>query len=112
MIPRRNKKKLEEAVAKAKSSNAQAIAFYNLALFHDNNSREVEAIPNYEKALKLGLPDNTKTEALAWLASSLYKTGQPKKALQKIQASRQDTNDKKLVAFLNGLEKRVKGKTK
>jgi tetratricopeptide (TPR) repeat protein len=104
---RRNRTKLEEAIEKAKTSHAKALAYYRLGLFHDNNSREAEAIPNYEKALKLGLDNKLKAEALAWLASSFYKTGQLKKALASLKLSRRLTKNKKLQDFLNSLRQRI-----
>ena len=84
----------------------QALAYYKLGLFHDNNTRESEAIPNYEMALKLGLERNLKSKALVWLASSLYKTGKPKEALKRTRQSMEIAN-KDLQVFLVGLEKRI-----
>jgi tetratricopeptide (TPR) repeat protein len=106
----RNRQQLEKAIIIAKTLEAKALAYYNLGLFHDNNSREVEAIPNYKKAIKLGLNQETKAEALAWLASSLYKTGNPKDGLKKLVLSRHLTTNNKLKVFLGGLEKRIKRK--
>jgi len=80
---RRSRAALEDAVDRAASARARAIALYQLALFHDNNSRESIAIPLYEKALRTGLRLDLKAQALAWLASSLYKTGRPQHALKK-----------------------------
>ena len=102
----RNKKDLENKIIQAKNKKAKAIAHYNLGLFHDNNGREKEAIPNYLKALKFGLEKKIKSQALAWLASSLYKTGKPKEALKRIKESKK-IGDKKLQQFLMGLEKRI-----
>ena len=72
---RRNVKQLERAAEAARSSSEQALACFQLAVFHDNNGREREAIPYYRQALKLGLPQKAKAQASAWLASSLYKVG-------------------------------------
>jgi len=105
-MERRNRKQLEEAVQRAKNKKKKALAYYNLGLFHDNNAREVEAIPNYLKALEFGLDSKTKAKALAWLASSLYKTGKPRKALERIVES-QKTADKQLQKFIVGLKKRI-----
>lgn len=103
----RNRKRLEMAVSAAKTSSKRALAHYNFGLFHDNNAREPEAIPNYEKAIKLGLDQQTKAKALAWLASSLYKTNKPSKGLKKLKESFSLTTDEKLKKFLAGLEKRI-----
>ncbi|MCI0440137.1 MAG: tetratricopeptide repeat protein [Chloroflexi bacterium] len=104
---RRSRKQLELAVEAAESSQEKAIACYNLGLFHDNNSRESEAIPWYEQALALGLTGEMKAQALAWLASSLYKTGNPQMAMEKAQESFSATSDSSLKRFLSGLEKRI-----
>lgn len=103
---RRSKSALEQAVEDAKSNKERAVAYYNLGLFHDNNAREAEAIPNYRKALELGLDRDTRAKALAWLASSLYKTDNPKEALQRVEESI-DIADAELRRFLEGLKKRV-----
>ncbi len=102
----RNKKDLENKIIQAENKKQKAVAFYNLGLFHDNNAREKEAIPNYLKALKLGLDQELKSQCLVWLASSLSKTGKPKEALKRIKES-QKIADKKLQKFLVGLEKRI-----
>ncbi len=86
---------------------AKALAHFQLALFHDNNSREHDAILHYQAALRLGLDSTRRAEALAWLASSLYKTGRPRIALKKIAESRNQTTDPGLRTFLDGLERRV-----
>lgn len=108
MQKRRNQKQLEAAISKARAPEGKALAYYNLGLFHDNNAREIEAIPNYEKAITLGLDHATKATALAWLASSLYKTDQPKKALRKVSEALSLTRDQGLTKFLRGLELRIK----
>jgi hypothetical protein len=104
---RRNKKQLEDAIAKAQNKKEKALAYYKLGLFHDNNAREVEAIPNYLKALKIGLDLETKTKSLAWLASSYYKTNQLLPGLSRCRASQKITKNKGLKKFLGGLEKRI-----
>jgi tetratricopeptide (TPR) repeat protein len=106
--PRRNRVQLEQAIADARTRQAKALAHFQLALFHDNNSRERDAIPHYEAALRLGLDSQRRADTLAWLASSLYKTGQPRTALKKIEAARSLTRDSSLRAFLEGLERRVR----
>ena len=107
---RRNKKQLEASISSASNKRDRALAYYNLGIFHDNNSRETEAIPNYLKAIELGLNNETKAKALAWLASSLYKTGEPKEGWKKLQQSQAITTDKDLIKFLTGLQKRIKSK--
>ena len=77
MAKRRKLSTLLDAVESARSRSDRAIAHYNLGLFHDNNGREAEAIPHYEAPLELGLDGAAQSQALAWLASSLYKTGGP-----------------------------------
>ena len=105
---RRNKKRLKEVIVQAKGKKERAFAYYQLGLFHDNNAREAEAIPNYMKALELGLDRETKAKALAWLASSLYKTNEPKKGLARCHESQKITKDKKLKEFLDRIEKGIK----
>ncbi len=78
---KRNRKQLEIAVQSQKGQHKKAVACYRLAVFHDNNSRESEAIPYYKQALRLGLNRATEAKALTWLASSLHKTGKSKLAL-------------------------------
>ena len=106
--PPRNRIQLEHAIADARTRRAKALAHFQLALFHDNNSRERDAIPHYEAALGLGLDSSVRADALAWLASSLYKTGRPRIALAKIAESRSFTRDSSLRTFLDGLERRVR----
>lgn len=103
----RNRKKLEEKVVEAKNKETKALSYYNLGLFHDNNAREKEAIPNYLNALRLGLNRETKAKCLVWLASSLYKTGRQKAALRRCKEAMKITRNKKLLKFLRGLEKRI-----
>lgn len=106
-MERRSRRKLEEAIVRAQTRAAKARAYYRLGLFHDNNSREPEAIPNYEKALKLGLDRNTKAKALAWLASSLWKTGKPKQALKRLRQAESIATNNNLQRFLVGLKHRI-----
>lgn len=104
---RRNRKVLEAGIKKAKSKKLKALAYYELGLFHDNNSREREAIPNYKQALRLGLPIVLKAKALAWLSSSLYKTNNRKAAVIKCNEAFRLSRDSNLTKFLNGLKKRI-----
>jgi hypothetical protein len=99
---------LEAAVESASTPADRARAHYDLALFQDNNSREAEAIPHYEAALKLGLSGERKAQCLAWLASSFCKTRKFDRARRRAQAAREATSDAALLAFLNRLEVRIK----
>jgi hypothetical protein len=105
-MKRRSRRELERQVARAKGRRAKALAFYELGVFHDNNSREAEAIPNDQRALELGLDKAIRPKALAWLASSLFKTGQATEALECVAASRQIA-DQRLQRFLVGLQDRI-----
>ena len=104
--PRRSKAALEQNIDSARTDAERSSAHFALALFHDNNSREREAIPHYEEALRLGLQEPDRSEALAWLASSLYKTRRPAESLTRI-AEAQVSAGPGLRSFLTGLEKRV-----
>jgi len=107
-MPRRSRQALEAAVAAAAGPAARAQACYDLALFHDNNSREAEAIPLYREALRLGLPTPVAAEAHAWLASSLMKAGAPDDAMRHAGEARRRTSDAALLAFLDGLDRRIR----
>jgi hypothetical protein len=98
---------LEAAVEAARDPKARAQACYALAVFHDNNSREAEAIPLYRQALGLDLPEPRRAEALAWLASSLMKTGAAPEAAERALEASQLTRDKALLQFLDGLGRRI-----
>lgn len=107
MRKRRSFKILQQAISASKTKRQKALAYYNLGLFHDNNGREKEAIPNYLNALKLGLDAPTRAKALAWLASSLYKTGKPKQALKKISKLLGVAKDIRLKRFQIRLKGRI-----
>ncbi|HZU13259.1 MAG TPA: tetratricopeptide repeat protein [Chloroflexota bacterium] len=107
MRNRRSLSALSAAVDQAGTRHDRAVAHYNLALFHDNNGREAEAIPHYEQALALGLSLPLRAEALAWLASSLYKTGRPSAALERAQEALALTDDADLRGFLLRLTRRI-----
>jgi hypothetical protein len=47
-------------------------------------------------------------QALAWLTSSLYKTGASLKALLRVRQVRAAAKDRALLKFLTGLEARIK----
>ena len=106
MRTRRSRAALEGAVKKASTARGKAIALYEIALFHDNNSREAEAIPLYEAAIRMGLPRGLRAEALAWLASSLYKTGNQKAAMRRVRQAREHPS-RELKAFLLRLEAHI-----
>jgi tetratricopeptide (TPR) repeat protein len=105
---RRSQSGLEEELGRADSDSKRASAYFELAVFHDNNGREGEAIPHYEAALERGLPDESRAQCLAWLASSLYKTGRPKEAMERLQQAQQGTSDRELMGFLHRLDGRVR----
>lgn len=107
-MKRRSFQALKAEIEGARTKRERALAFYNLALFHDNNSREPEAIPNYEAALRLGLIGETRAKAFAWLASSLHKTGCPGRARVALENARAQTRDRGLKKFLDGLERRIR----
>ena len=77
---RRSLASLTSALERASTRNAKARAHYDLALFHDNNGREAQAVPHYRSALTLGVRPAVEAETHAWLASSLHKTGHPAEA--------------------------------
>jgi hypothetical protein len=104
---RRSRKVLEGAVASAETPAERAKAIYALALFHDNNSREIEAIPHYESAIALGLDAPSRAKALTWLASSLYQAGKPVEALARLEAASEGA-DSDLKAFQAGLRRRIR----
>jgi tetratricopeptide (TPR) repeat protein len=109
MAPRRRSRRaLEAELAGASTKAEEAQAHYALALFHDNNSREAEAIPHYRRALELGLPAKVASAAWAWLASSLWKTGSPGAALDALAQSRSHADDPKLLEFIGRLERRIR----
>jgi tetratricopeptide (TPR) repeat protein len=108
---RRSKAGLEEELGRADSDSKRASAHFELAVFHDNKGREGEAIPHYEAALELGLPDESIAQCLAWLASSLHKAGRPQEAMERLQQAKQRTNDRELMGFLHRLDGRVRLKS-
>lgn len=108
--PRRSRARLEAAVQAALNEAEHARAHFELALFHDNNGREAEAIPHYEAALELGLSGETRAECMAWLASSLYKTDRANEALERLRQAREATRSQELMRFLVGLDRRVRAR--
>ena len=59
---RRSRRLLENEIEHATDQLDRARAHYELALFLDNNSREAEAIPNYQAALASGLDGEKRAE--------------------------------------------------
>jgi len=104
---RRNLNALDAQLAQARSREDRAEAHFQLALFHDNNSREAQAIPHYRSALRAGLKGERRARALAWLASSLYKTGNPQEAVKRLKESARLTSDPALTKFIQGLLRRI-----
>ena len=108
--PRRKRRSLAgltAALERATTRAGQARAHYDLGLFHDNNGREARAIPHYRKALKLGVDRGVVPEALAWLASSLFKTGHPTEASLRAGQALRLTTDPSLEGFLRRLLRRI-----
>jgi tetratricopeptide (TPR) repeat protein len=48
---------------------------FERAATHDRAGREAEAIPEYQEALRLGLPDDVRRQAMLGLGSSLRNVG-------------------------------------
>jgi tetratricopeptide (TPR) repeat protein len=107
-MARRSRNHLEFLLATADSRKQKALAHYHLAVFHDNNSRPNLAIFHYRRALHLGLPTNRKSEALAWLASSLHKTDCLDEALKALRRSLRFRPSPALKHFLVTLEGRLR----
>jgi hypothetical protein len=107
-MPRRNLKQLEQAVESARSNRARAVALYRLAVFHDNNGGEVVAIPLYRRAISLGLDRKIEVFAIAWLASSLFKTGRSTAAMRCVRRAMGMSPPRGLRVFLTGLQRRIK----
>ena len=103
---RRSRQALERAIGAADRPGQKAQAHYELAVFHDNRGREKAAIPHYEQALSLGLEIETRAECLAWLASSLFKTGRHDEALSRLDQS-MSIAPPDLAAWLAGLSRRI-----
>jgi hypothetical protein len=101
------RRRLERQVADAKSKIEAAQAHYELALFHDNNSREADAIPHYETALTLRLNPAILPYCLAYLASSLHKTGHPREARRRALEAEAASVNPALTRFLAGLKLRI-----
>lgn len=108
--PRRKRRSLAgltAALERATTRSARARAQYELGLFHDNNGREAQAIPHYREVLALGIDAGVVPEALAWLASSLFKTGHPTEAALRAGQALRLTMDPSLEGFLRRLLLRI-----
>jgi tetratricopeptide (TPR) repeat protein len=106
-MKRRSLKQLQCAAETASGKREKALAIYELGLFHDNNSREAKAIPNYQKAIRLGLDKKYEAMARVWLASSFLKTGQPELALKEHRRAFKLAKDARLRKFVMSLEKEL-----
>jgi tetratricopeptide (TPR) repeat protein len=62
---------------------------YHYAWLHDNMGLETQAIPFYERALALGLPDEDMRGALLGLGSTYRCTGHYDKAAERLQQGRE-----------------------
>ncbi|MGH8227132.1 MAG: tetratricopeptide repeat protein [Steroidobacteraceae bacterium] len=91
----------------AASRSASALAHFELAVFHDNNDREAEAIPHYAAAIRRGLKGARAVRARAWLASSYWKVGRPDSALQLIGGLHGARMSPELRAWIDRLEGRL-----
>ena len=107
MRKRRSLVSLTAALDQATSTKAKARAHYDLALFHDNNGREAQAIPHYRQALAVGIDPGLEAEAFAWLASSLFKTGSHTEATSSARQALCLTQDPELEGFLVRLQRRI-----
>ncbi len=104
---RRSLGSLTAALDQATTKQAMARAHFDLALFHDNNGREAQAIPHYRNALALGIDPGLEAEAYAWLASSLFKTGSHTEASSSAHHALCLTQDPELKGFLVRLLRRI-----
>ena len=104
---RRSLVTLTAALDRATTTTSKARAHYDLALFHDNNGREAQAIPHYRNALALGIDPGLEAEAFAWLASSLFKTGSHTEATSSAHHALCLTQDPELNGFLVRLQRRI-----
>ena len=104
---RRSLVSLTAALNRATTHSDKARAHYELGLFHDNNGREAQAIPHYREALALDIDPAAIPEALAWLASSLHKTGHPTEASLRAGQALRLTTDPSREGFLSRLLRRI-----
>jgi len=74
---------------------------YQLAWTYEVIEREAEAVPLYEKAIALGLPENELCGALLGLGNTLRVTGEAVRAVEVLRsAAAQFPDNKELDAFL------------
>ncbi|MDT0016257.1 tetratricopeptide repeat protein [Listeria swaminathanii] len=78
------------ALRELKNNPESAELHYFAAWAHDALGKEDAAIPFYEKALALGLPDADRKEAYIGLGSTYRITGQPEKASLLFQKALQE----------------------
>jgi len=84
------------------SVHEEGLAAYRVACDHDRHGREAEAIPNYERALALGLPADDRRGALVGLGSSLRNVGRHADAVAVLRdAVREFPDDASLATFLS-----------
>jgi tetratricopeptide (TPR) repeat protein len=81
---------LAERRRRVKADAASAPAWLELALALDSRGREREAVPAYERALRLGLEPADRRTALISLASSQRNLGQTTEALRTIERARRE----------------------
>jgi tetratricopeptide (TPR) repeat protein len=67
-----------------------ARAAFERAAAHDRAGREAEAIPEYEDALRLGLPDPIRPQALVGLGSSLRNVRRHQEAVEVLSGAVED----------------------
>jgi tetratricopeptide (TPR) repeat protein len=64
------------------SESSEAKAAYESACAHDGRGEEAAAIPDYERALALGLPPEERWQALLGLGSSLRNVGRHEESVR------------------------------
>jgi len=69
------------------SQEQEAKVAYDSACKHDTRGEEAAAIPEYERALALGLPADERCQALLGLGSSLRNVGRPEESVRVLRAA-------------------------
>lgn len=105
---RRRLSELEQALRDAPSRSAKALAHFRLAVFHNNDGREVEAIAHCRAAIRRGLGGRQAVQAHAWLANRYCKVGRPQHALRCIAELRRRRLPTDVRAWVGRLEGRVR----